>query len=186
MGVHGSPFAALGVPYMIPGENGARGGLEWLQLHSGGPSERGKDQQQKQKQQRGVTSASSDCGSKAGSTPVLVSADMKSSPDEIKLPNSVKNIFNSGNCDDDIDNDSNFSFDDSNNLPNRELVVRCSRPFSFSVLPYTTEQLSAASNTADLLKLQQDCSQACINIDPFLMGVGGDDTWYVALANCVS
>lgn len=62
-------------------------------------------------------------------------------------------------------------------LSNRELVIRCSRPFSFGVLPYSTEQLINASNTADLLKHQRESSQACINIDPYMMGIGGDDTW---------
>ena len=61
-------------------------------------------------------------------------------------------------------------------LPNRELVIRCSRPFSFGVLPYSVEQLSQASTTAELLKLERESTQACINIDPYLMGIGGDDT----------
>mmetsp|Transcript_13788 Transcript_13788/g.22820 ORF Transcript_13788/g.22820 Transcript_13788/m.22820 type:complete len:1982 (+) Transcript_13788:151-6096(+) len=171
MAVHGSNFGALGVPYMIPGENGARGGLEWLQLLSTGRRE-GRNRSRRD---------TNECLSRA-------SRSSSACPSPVALPDSSP-----GNLDDKKDKKdqkdradglesvSDFLFSDDTilrrtSLPDRELVIRCSRPFSFSILPCTTEQLSSASNSADLLKYERESNQACINIDPYLMGIGGDDT----------
>lgn len=167
MAVHGSNFGALGVPYMIPGENGARGGLEWLQLLSNGRRE-GRNRSRRDTHECISRASSSACPSPLA-VPGVNSSCFDVKKDKKEQADGLECV-------------SDFLFSDDTilrktDLPNRELVVRCSRPFSFSVLPYTTEQLSSASTTADLLKHDRESNQACINIDPYLMGIGGDDTW---------
>lgn len=173
MAVHGSNFDALGVPYMIPGENGARGGLEWLQLHNCARRERRNTGRRTNDDTRSRASSEyGGTGSSPSPSPITVSESNFASVDENQQSDfSAKNNSNS----DAILGDDNVTRQGL--LPNRELVVRCSRPFSFSVLPCTTEELSNASNTADVLQYQRESKKACVNIDPYIMGIGGDDTW---------
>lgn len=182
---------------MIPGENGARGGLEWLQLHKGGV-------QEKKKRSRSRSHASSilsmDCDRSASSSPQLPpclvtsstpDSSLKQKPSQDKVASCKEGeticTASSEGRNDDISRQSatgsrGFKSDSggcgsNDRLPNRELSIRCSRPFSFSALPYSTEQLRNASTTADLMKYQRESSHTSINIDPYVMGIGGDDTW---------
>jgi hypothetical protein len=184
MAVHSSPFDALGVPYMIPGENGARGGLEWLQLHSSGGSDRQSSRYSRSEDVKSRTSSSAvSVGSEgeAGSS-LPASSSVPDSNSDLDVPGKdsegkmSKNTWTTS-ASASANVLSNSHNNDNSCLPNRELVIRCSRPFSFSVLPYSTEQLRTACNTADLLKYQRESAHAFVNIDPYLMGIGGDDTW---------
>lgn len=53
------------------------------------------------------------------------------------------------------------------------LTVRCPQRFNFSAQPYTTEDLSLATHSHILERFPRNFIS--LNIDPFLMGVGGDD-----------
>lgn len=55
------------------------------------------------------------------------------------------------------------------------MVVRCCQPFHFSTLRHTIEDLSAAKHTYELENSERPF--VCLNIDPYIMGVGGDDSW---------
>lgn len=94
--VHHAPLDALYTPYIVPGENGSRTNISWLQL-----------------------------------------------------------IRSDGN--------------------RQRVKIRSSQPFNFSAQPFTTEDLINAVNNVSLEKFPRPF--ACVNIDPFLMGLGGDDSW---------
>jgi hypothetical protein len=55
------------------------------------------------------------------------------------------------------------------------LRISCSRRFNFSAQPHTTEDLARAMHTTDLTAHPR--GYLAVNVDPFLMGVGGDDSW---------
>ena len=83
------------------------------------------------------------------------------------------------------------------------MTLRCSKLFNFSAQEFSTEKLTVASHSSALEKnapthscswnnenLNEEketgerkdltCSTSeaiCLNVDPFLMGVGGDDSW---------
>lgn len=69
------------------------------------------------------------------------------------------------------------------------ITVRSSKLFNFSVQEYSTEALSIASHSTSLdeyrtlVSHDKDYSDQhlkhgfTLNLDPFLMGVGGDDSW---------
>lgn len=50
-----------------------------------------------------------------------------------------------------------------------------SNPFNFSAQSYTTEDLSLATHSTDLEYHPRPFTS--LNIDPFIMGIGGDDSW---------
>jgi len=60
------------------------------------------------------------------------------------------------------------------------LRVDCDRNFCFSVQRHSTEDLTNATHT-NTLKASTS-SHLAVNIDPYLMGVGGDDSW----SSCVN
>lgn len=106
MACHRAPAAALYVPYTVPGENGSRTDVSWLQVSGGGSG--GGD-------------------GEAASRP----------------------------------------------LP----TLRVDSPalLNFSLQPYTTEDLAIATHHSELEAHPRDFF--CLNLDAFLMGVGGDDSW---------
>jgi hypothetical protein len=53
--------------------------------------------------------------------------------------------------------------------------ISSSKLFQFSAMPFTTEDLSLATHAS--IMEQHPRSFTSLNIDPFLMGVGGDDSW---------
>lgn len=53
--------------------------------------------------------------------------------------------------------------------------ISSSNKFNFSAMPYTTEDLIQAKHSSELESYPR--SFTSLNIDPFLMGVGGDDSW---------
>jgi hypothetical protein len=55
------------------------------------------------------------------------------------------------------------------------LRISCNRRFNFSAQLHTTEDLARAKHTTDLAAYPR--SFLAVNIDPYLMGVGGDDSW---------
>lgn len=57
----------------------------------------------------------------------------------------------------------------------RILKVQSSSEFNFSAMRYATEDLAAAMHINDVAMHPR--SYLAVNIDPFLMGVGGDDSW---------
>ena len=160
MAVHGSHLDALSVPYMIPQENGARGGLEWLKLLKKCDAN---DRDRRSSNSSSFSRASPSPSHSIKSTKVAGSLGSDVVCDEKPTSNN--------------EGDEIGTHGSLRGLPLRELVVRCSRPFSFSAHPYSTDQMRKASNTADLLKYSRESSSFHLNIDPYLMGIGGDDTW---------
>lgn len=55
------------------------------------------------------------------------------------------------------------------------VLISANQPFHFSAQPYTTEDLARAVNTAHLETQPEPFTS--LNLDAFLMGVGGDDSW---------
>jgi beta-galactosidase len=111
---HRAPAAALHVPYIVPGENGARA-ARWVQF----------------------------------ATPSGPASDPHS-PD----------AANGG----DGDGDGGVA-----------VRISAARSFHFSAQPVTTEDLSLASHSAVLECFPRPFLS--VNVDPYLMGVGGDDSW---------
>ena len=60
-----------------------------------------------------------------------------------------------------------------------KLRISSPTPFNFSAQYYTTEDLEQMSHSVMLEHFQR--SWVSMNIDPFLMGVGGDDSWTACL-----
>ena len=161
MAVHSANFDSLGVPYITPGENGARCGLEWLQLHNADAGEGGNSTMTKSRTSSTMSLDASHPGEDARS------CSASPSQDNIRSASNGQLISQGGIIEDCM----------TNAFSQRELVVRCSRPFSFSILNCSTEQLSNAMDTADLSKYKNEKGIASLNVDPFIMGVGGDDSW---------
>lgn len=57
----------------------------------------------------------------------------------------------------------------------RTLKIQSSSDFHFSAQRYSTEDLASAMHINDVA--QQPRPYFAVNLDPFLMGVGGDDSW---------
>jgi len=72
-----------------------------------------------------------------------------------------------GGCDSDSDEDAATA--------GVVLRITSSRKFNFSAQPYTTEDLANAKHTTQL----EHCPRpfTSMNLDPFIQGVGGDDSW---------
>lgn len=111
MACHRAPAPALYVPYTVPGENGSRTDVSWLQVGGGGVEGEG--------------------GSGGGEA-------------------------TAGKA-----------------LPS--LRVDSPGTFNFSLQPYTTEDLAIATHHSELEAHPRGF--LCLNLDAFLMGVGGDDSW---------
>jgi hypothetical protein len=81
--------------------------------------------------------------------------------------------------------------DEGQQLPTGcSMTVRCSKLFNFSVQEFTPEALSATTHSSGLFRRALVCKSGnqqggknsdvkgvYLNIDPYLMGVGGDDSW---------
>jgi beta-galactosidase len=66
-------------------------------------------------------------------------------------------------------------FGDFKGLSTPCVRISGSKLFNFSVQPFTTEDLNQAKNQAILNHFPRPFYT--LNLDPYLMGVGGDDTW---------
>jgi hypothetical protein len=55
------------------------------------------------------------------------------------------------------------------------LRIASSRPFNFSAQPFTTEDLHFATHNTDLEYFPRSFN--CLNLDAYIMGLGGDDSW---------
>jgi hypothetical protein len=56
-----------------------------------------------------------------------------------------------------------------------QIKISSSIPFNFSTQEYTTEDLENVSHSVMLEHSARPF--VCLNLDPYLMGVGGDDSW---------
>jgi hypothetical protein len=58
-------------------------------------------------------------------------------------------------------------------------TVRCSKMFNFSVQEFSTESLARVTHSAELeaASSAKAPSGIWLNVDPYLMGIGGDDSW---------
>ena len=66
--------------------------------------------------------------------------------------------------------------DNADNVPSqRVLKVHSKSDFNFSAMHYSTDDLASAMHINDVTAHPR--SYLAVNIDPFLMGVGGDDSW---------
>jgi hypothetical protein len=147
-------------PYIRPSENGSRGGVYWVQLNDGYWA---------QKQVSDSHNA------------------------QAVFRTAVPKLWES------IDEDGSFDEGTAHLPTGCSMTVRCSKLFNFSVQEFTPEALSATTHSSGLFRralvcksgnmhgaqsdpTQQDGKNAVVkgmylNIDPYLMGVGGDDSW---------
>ena len=58
-----------------------------------------------------------------------------------------------------------------------DIVICGEKPFSFSVSPYELETVSLVENASSLRSLDSRNSNYILNIDSYMMGVGGEDSW---------
>ena len=70
----------------------------------------------------------------------------------------------------------------SNDISRRNgcsFTVRCSKMFNFSVQEFSTETLARTTHSAELeaTRSTKAPTGVWLNVDPYLMGVGGDDSW---------
>jgi len=127
LATHCAPILSMGTPYIVPGENGNRTDVSWIQLL----------------QQRNAKATSSSA---------------KGAND--KSANTNANMCEAGTRSNDIV--SGFRID-------------CASSFNFSVQEHTTEDLDQAKHSTSLEAFPRPFLS--LNLDPFLMGVGGDDSW---------
>ena len=156
--VHCAPLRSLHVPYIKPSENGSRADCEWLQLwcsqEGGGGATNASEAPQVNEQP--------DEPSIGGSTPRRAPLAAASA----RFAQSMEGAS---------------AFAAASTAAARAVAhgttlrISCSKPFNFSAQPYTTEDLSLVSNCCLLHACPRGFSS--LNIDPFLMGVGGDDSW---------
>jgi beta-galactosidase len=55
------------------------------------------------------------------------------------------------------------------------MKISSSIPINFSTQPYTTEDLSISNHSKELEYFPRPFTS--LNLDPYLMGIGGDDSW---------
>lgn len=134
--VHRAPAHTLQVPYIRPSENGARGGVKWLQLSVPPPPP-------------------------PPSSPVTLPPDTPPY-DPIFGGPGIKPPPPTTAGEDDEKN-------------TRHVRISSTSPFSFSLQPHTTEDLATITHSTSLSHSQRPF--LCLNLDPFLMGLGGDDSW---------
>ena len=187
--VHEAPTASLHTPYIRPSENGSRSGVYWMQLNDGkykykikkGPRESFQDNQRSPE-----TKTTGDTKSSAVDEPTKLKEAIGEAKDgcwgttQETCPFVASGFANNRGC---------------------AITVRSSKLFNFSLQEYSTEALSIASHSTalDSYTMQiASCAESSspepmlepndyklpncrrglsLNIDPFLMGVGGDDSW---------
>lgn len=132
--------------------------------------------------------------SKRSYSPVVTQADSHKIADVSRSAAKIWSTATEDSIDHDLEKATKVS-------PERcSLTVRCSKPFNFSVQEYSSESLSIASHSTSLHRcstMGEDVGHILddtnskqlfaskkggieglfLNIDPFMMGVGGDDSW---------
>lgn len=116
----------LHVPYIRPGENGARANTTWVQFTTAGTQE------------------SSQLPS------IIINNDT-----EISIQQQQQHSLR-------ITHSSQNKYDDSSGM-------------HFSAQPYTTHDLETSMHIHDVLSFPRPYT--VVNLDPYIMGVGGDDSW---------
>jgi hypothetical protein len=157
-------------PYIRPSENGSRGHVYWVQLNSG---------RYRIKNRKSINAR---CDSRN------VSGRMEVMPQATPVNKIWRNV--------ESDNSSDSACNDCS------VTIRCSKLFNFSIQEFASEALSISSHSSalDNYALRYNASKLkasdsfrhskdtdtdssrkveglCLNIDPFLMGIGGDDSW---------
>lgn len=192
--VHEAPTKSLYTPYIRPSENGSRSGVCWVQLNTGDHKAkvgkepmRGENNDSEYSETRPPSRRQS---SGINSTVFVLHGDGKDSNMEPyrSIPN--EDLIENGNID--------FPYDPTPG--GCAMTIRSSKAFNFSIQEYSTEALSVASHSTALNTYTTQCSLGekqsagtdilrsrisgagacrglCLNVDPFLMGVGGDDSW---------
>lgn len=172
--IHEAPYDTLHTPYIRPSENGSRSGVYWVQFNDG----RFRNKSRKYKNQKKSPQRKPDLNRQVLVEPAPITS-------KIWGENSI---------------------DDKKTTEKRgcSMTVRCSKLFNFSVQNYSTEALIACKHSSSLdmhaicaeklsshSQSRSDLSSGvesrvddsnplagvCLNIDPFLQGVGGDDSW---------
>eukprot|EP00602_Paraphysomonas_sp_CaronLab_P009271 CAMPEP_0185036600 /NCGR_PEP_ID=MMETSP1103-20130426/29785_1 /TAXON_ID=36769 /ORGANISM="Paraphysomonas bandaiensis, Strain Caron Lab Isolate" /LENGTH=1507 /DNA_ID=CAMNT_0027574191 /DNA_START=159 /DNA_END=4679 /DNA_ORIENTATION=- len=59
--------------------------------------------------------------------------------------------------------------------------ISCCRPFNFRAQPYFTEDVATAYDIRDVNRCKN--SFTCVNIDPYVMGVGSGDNWSLRVSD---
>jgi beta-galactosidase len=65
--------------------------------------------------------------------------------------------------------------------PLPKIQIRCNPLCTFSAQRYSTEDLATSLHTSELKTLIRD--SLCVNIDPYMMGLGSDDCWSTSLSD---
>ena len=170
--MHRTTIDSLQVPYIVPCENAARGSIDWLRLDykytPPTPS-------------MSCSNSTSDFSfSQPGtpvppppppSTPMVVSKFDDLQLLNVTSPMSTRRMTSLSPALTPRTNSEN----EATQPVVYSMVVRCCQPFHFSALRHTIEDLSAAQHTYELENSARPF--VCLNIDPYIMGVGGDDSW---------
>lgn len=189
--VHNAPVESLYTPYIVPSENGNRCQVARLSFSNSvienastrlRPSQSIPFSPPKQDISRKSFSNHSVNASSFGSLSLNRSEDSHSSDCPVSEdPSSEKrdNLMNSNlflkKVDWDVDD---TSTDGQCPAFFSEVVgfrIASKEPFNFSAQRFITEDLSTATHHTDLEYFPRPF--LAVNIDPFLMGVGGDDSW---------
>ena len=170
--VHRATIDSLPVPYVVPGENGARGSIDWLRLDY---------KYTPPSPNLTCSNSESDFSFSDSGTPVppppLAVPVVVSKFDDLQLLNvtSPMNSRRLASLSPAMTPVTNMSEQDATQPVIYSVVVRCCQPFHFSTLRHTVEDLTAARHTYELDSSVRPF--VCLNVDPYIMGVGGDDSW---------
>ena len=162
LATHAAPALALGVPYIVPCENGNRTDVSWLELlgqHGSLPTE---------------NSRTLETGAISADT-----AKITISPTHSTIHVDSLGYENTGTTGTST-SPSQVALQQQQIQQQQygkpvSLRVDCSKRFNFSLQEYCTEDLQAALHSTSLEAFPRPFLS--LNIDPYLMGVGGDDSW---------
>ena len=158
--IHQTSIDSLHVPYIRPSENGNRCDIDWLQISS----------------DIYYNDKSSD-----------ESVDNNNNSDHLSASTSSSSLtpesFNQNDNNKIEINQTDFNSDDDSVIDGGDGVIddkiscrfHSSKLFNFSAQYYTTEDLMQIPNSKDLETFKRKFIS--LNIDGYLMGIGGDDSW---------
>ncbi len=181
---HAAPALSLSVPYIVPCENGNRTDVSWIELigHSNTnlPIENSRTLEKNlnlnHSQNTGYTT-NGNCrprGGLNGHTSITVSPNSSTIHVNSLDTTSNNNVTSSSGVSSNSKCHSGNALSSSFNQP-QSIRIDCSQRFNFSLQEYYTEDLLAAKHSTTLEAFPR--SFLSLNIDPYMMGVGGNDSW---------
>lgn len=167
-----APISEMYTPYVVPSENGSRTNVAWIQFEREQPKVNA-EMESLHITEKGVWTTSHRGAQANPDNP-------KANENTVESPTKALEAFFDSVVDDGADASRQSPRRDRSESTQALLthpIVRISAsvPLNFSAMPFTTDDLNSAMHSTELEAFPRPFTS--VNVDPFLMGVGGDDSW---------